>query len=344
MNTALNPTVSRAVVGVMRRAETVRDRLTTHLAKWVRRDRRTALAWPVIPGAYRVGTAIGSIAVCTLTCSGPVEAMAALPGVAIAGRVYTANLGIEKILANLSANPSIRFLVLCGKDSPFFQAGQALRSLWANGLASDGRIIGAQGHFPVLKSVTPDQVDKLRRQIELIDRTGELEVDALAGIICQLSAQQSAGQQLAGRQLEANQLAVPNRGSYAGSPKTGNISSGLGPVGKAASQDGFILLKPGGRREPLSRDPQGFFIISLDRQAGEIIVQHYLADHQPAHRMRGRNGEAILLGLLKAGLITQMSHAGYLGAELAKAETGLRLELAYEQDRPLGPRNSRGMS
>jgi hypothetical protein len=36
-------------------------------------------------------------------------------------------------------------------------------------------------------------------------------------------------------------------------------------------------------------------------------------------------------------LISQLSHAGYLGAELAKAESALRLGLGiyYEQDRPL---------
>jgi len=51
--------------------------------------------------------------------------------------------------------------------------------------------------------------------------------------------------------------------------------------------------------------------------------------------MRGRNAEAILLGLLREGLISQMSHAGYLGAELAKAETALRLSLDFEQDQPL---------
>jgi len=34
-------------------------------------------------------------------------------------------------------------------------------------------------------------------------------------------------------------------------------------------------------------------------------------------------------------LISQKSHAGYLGVELAKVETALGLKLNYEQDRPL---------
>jgi tetrahydromethanopterin S-methyltransferase subunit A len=43
----------------------------------------------------------------------------------------------------------------------------------------------------------------------------------------------------------------------------------------------------------------------------------------------------MLLGLLREQLVSQLSHAGYLGAELARAEAALRLDLAYEQDRPL---------
>jgi hypothetical protein len=49
------------------------------------------------------------------------------------------------------------------------------------------------------------------------------------------------------------------------------------------------------------------------------------ADHTAAHRMRGNGAETMLAGLLRDGLVTQPGHAGYLGAELAKAETAMRL-------------------
>ena len=41
------------------------------------------------------------------------------------------------------------------------------------------------------------------------------------------------------------------------------------------------------------------------------------------------------LGLLRDGLVTQLSHAAYLGEELAKAQTALQFGLRYDQDRPL---------
>ncbi|HZY94488.1 MAG TPA: hypothetical protein VFE98_06465 [Candidatus Bathyarchaeia archaeon] len=46
----------------------------------------------------------------------------------------------------------------------------------------------------------------------------------------------------------------------------------------------------------------------------------------------------MLLGLLREGLVTQLSHAGYLGEELSKAQTALQFKLRYDQDRPLRPR------
>jgi hypothetical protein len=58
--------------------------------------------------------------------------------------------------------------------------------------------------------------------------------------------------------------------------------------------------------------------------------------------MYGHSANSMLLGLLREGLVTQLSHAGYLGEQLAKAETALRLCLRYDQDRPLRPSETPG--
>src|SRR4029077_8005287 len=105
-------------------------------------------------------------------------------------------------------------------------------------------------------------------------------------------------------------------------------------------QEEFVLIRPGGQREPLIYDPKGYFVISLDPEQKEIILRHYLPDHTPAHEMRGRGATSMLLGLLRDGLVTQLSHAGYLGEELAKAQTALQFGLRYDQDRPLRPRET----
>jgi tetrahydromethanopterin S-methyltransferase subunit A len=266
--------------------------------------------WPAIAGSYEVGDPRGPVAICSLTSESLITPLARLPGVAIAGKVYTANLGITRIVINVTANPDIRFLLICGKDSPLFHPGQSLVALAESGLDADRRIVGAIGYEPVLSTLDPARVALFRRQIEVVDWAGEEDLQTLEkGVIG---------------------LVARNPGRFAG----GDDSPGML---QAAEQ--FIPIRPGGTREPLQYDPKGYFVISLDRELEQIIIRHYFPDHTPVHEMRGRTAGSMLLGLLREGLVTQLSHAGYLGEELAKAEAALRFDLRYDQDRPLRRRH-----
>ncbi len=269
-------------------------------------------SWPVVDGSYRVGDPQAPVAVCVLTSDELLAPLALTPGAAIVGEVQTANLGIERIVQNVTANPSIRFLLICGKDSRLFRQGQSLGALLENGVDDTGRIIGAEGYEPVLRSLPRSQIDLFRRQVELIDWIGERDLGALRERIASLAAR--------------------NPGRLAVTLQEGGISAGAVSAGPT-----FAPIQPGGQREPLIYDPKGYFVISLNRAAGQIVLRHYLPDHTPAHEMRGRGAETMLLGLLREGLVSQLSHAGYLGGELAKAESALRLgpRVHYEQDRPL---------
>src|SRR5262249_13335978 len=133
--------------------------------------------WPVTGGAYLVGNPKAPVAICTLTSNDLMETLVRLPQIAIVGRVYTPNLGIEKIILNVIANPAIRFLLLCGKESPIFQPGQALQALCGAGVTVERRIIGAAGHYPVLTNLSVEQIETFRHQIELVDCMGETNVD-----------------------------------------------------------------------------------------------------------------------------------------------------------------------
>jgi tetrahydromethanopterin S-methyltransferase subunit A len=267
--------------------------------------------WPVVPGAYAVGDPAAPVAICTLTDDALYPALADLPGVAIAGRLNTANLGIEDLIVNVTTNPSIRFVVVCGKESPLFRGGQTLRALLDNGTTADRRVVGAEGFNAVLTNLTLERIERFRRQIELANLTGETDAGAIGAAVRELAARD---------------------------PGALRVEGTADPLGAPASP--FVQLKPGGQRDPLWYDPKGFFVITLDRPAGEIAVRHYTREYVPAHEMRGHSAEPIVLGLLREGLVSQLSHAGYLGAELAKAETALRLELHYEQDRPLRQRSA----
>jgi len=263
-----------------------------------------------MPGTYQVGDLNGPVAVCALTSERLIGPLVALPGVAIAGMVYTANLGITRIIVNITSNPAIRFLLVCGKDSALFKPGQSLVALSEKGVDEKRRIIDAAGYDPVLPSVAPEQVAQFRKQVEVIDWTGEEDLQVL--------------------QERVKSLSDRNPGVFI-----------TGQKGDAPTkQEEFVSIRPGGQREPLIYDPKGYFVISIEPEQKEIILRHYLPDHTPAHEMRGRGATSMLLGLLRDGLVTQLSHAGYLGEELAKAQTALQFGLRYDQDRPLRPRET----
>ena len=68
---------------------------------------------------YFVTNPKGHVAVATL---GSVElaqqvAESAPPGLCIAGKVETENIGIEKVIKNVLSNPAIRFLICSGKEA-----------------------------------------------------------------------------------------------------------------------------------------------------------------------------------------------------------------------------------
>src|SRR5438093_3031077 len=271
----------------------------------------TGSSWPVVAGTYKVGDPKAPVAVCALTSERLMDPLAVLPGVAIAGMVYTANLGIARIILNVTTNPSIRFLLICGKDSALFQPGQSLVALAEQGVDDAKRIIGSAGYDPIIPTIYHEQIDQFRKQVEVLDWTGEEDLQALEERVKSLSAR--------------------NPGTF----KTDKT-----PASTAAAGEVFPSIRPGGQREPLLYDPKGYFVISIDPEQKEIVLWHYLPNHTPAHEMRGRGATSMLLGLLRDGLVTQLSHAGYLGEELAKAQTAIQFGLRYDQDRPLRPRES----
>jgi tetrahydromethanopterin S-methyltransferase subunit A len=174
------------------------------------------------------------------------------------------------------------------------------------GVDEQKRIVDAWGHYPVLRNVDLDQIELFRAQCKLLDYAGESDIKVICTAIDGLDVRETE-------------------------PFAGKIINRV----ESEMEPSFKKLKPGGQRDPIVYDPNGFFVIALDRDTGEIVVRHYLPDNTPAHEMRGRRAESVLLGLLREELISQMSHAGYLGIELAKAETALRLDLPYEQDQPI---------
>lgn len=264
------------------------------------------------------GPGTGSVAVCCLTSRELVAPLRSWPEVAIVGCLMTANLGVEEIVRTLLRRPRIRGLLVCGKDSPRFRSGQSLLALFRSGLDDDRRIIGADGYVPMLRSISRREAEEVRSRVQVVDAVGERDLGVLGERLTALTRRLAVAPAAEGRTgWQPAEEAMPDG------------------VEQRAADGGFTRLMPVGRRNRIQPARDGFVVIDIDRGAGRIRLRHYGSDLSRQHEVHGHRAESILLGVLQAGFITELSHAGYLGAELAKAESALRLGLDYEQDLPL---------
>lgn len=258
------------------------------------------MGWPPLPGAYRVLRYQAPIAICTLTSEPLMSAIAARvdSAVAMVGTLFTENLGIERVITNVLANPNIRFLVLCGADSK--QAighlpGQSMLALAANGLDERGRIAGARGKRPIIRNISLDTVEHFRRTVEVIDLTNE---ESLAPI---LDAVRECARRDPGK---ANPFAV-----------------------------GRTVRHEAGRiPERMMSDPAGYFVVYIDHGAKKLSIEHYANNGVLDVVIDGRTAPEVYIRAIELNLVSRLDHAAYLGRELARAECALLSGELYVQD------------
>jgi len=138
--------------------------------------------YPPEPGRFLRGNDLSPVAVCVILKwpedKIPLEIeelvrVGVETGAALAGTLQTENIGLEKMICNLVANPNIRYLVLCGPESPGHSTGQAILALEANGVDEQRRIIGAEAPTPYLYNLLPEAVERFREQIEVVNLLNE---------------------------------------------------------------------------------------------------------------------------------------------------------------------------
>jgi tetrahydromethanopterin S-methyltransferase subunit A len=100
-------------------------------------------------------------------------------GAAISGTVQTENIGFEKIVCNIVANPNIRYLVLGGPESEGHLTGQAMKDLIENGVDERKRIIGSKSPHPVLFNLPMEFIERFRQQLSLINLQFEGDPDVI---------------------------------------------------------------------------------------------------------------------------------------------------------------------
>jgi tetrahydromethanopterin S-methyltransferase subunit A len=100
-------------------------------------------------------------------------------GAALSGTVQTENIGFEKMICNVVANPNIRYLILAGPESEGHLTGEAMRALIHRGVDEKKRILGTSAPHPFLFNLSSEMIERFRRQLQLIDLQFEGDPDVI---------------------------------------------------------------------------------------------------------------------------------------------------------------------
>ncbi len=92
-------------------------------------------------------------------------------GAALAGTLQTENIGLEKLVANVVANPNIRYIVLCWRESQGHLPGDAIVALVKNGIRKDKKrtIIAAEALTPYLPNISLEAIERFRKQVTIVN-------------------------------------------------------------------------------------------------------------------------------------------------------------------------------
>lgn len=125
------------------------------------------------------------LAICTLSSVDLLEQVSKseiMDKVAIAGRLLSENRGIDAMIKYALEHPALKRIIVCGQEVKGHKSGQALLSLHKNGIDKSGRIVGAVGPYPILKS-PPRDIEAFRRQITITDITGTVDIKKVTSLI-----------------------------------------------------------------------------------------------------------------------------------------------------------------
>jgi len=264
--------------------------------------------WPPVPGEYFAFCDGPScpVAVSTLASVELAETLSSIrpKELCIVGKTETENIGIDKIIKNTITNPTIRFLLLTGKDPNGHLSGRALLALWRNGVDENMRVIGSLGKHSILRNVSREEVEAFRKQVKVVDMIGCEDPYQIIQKIKELS----------------QQVSVPC-GCEKCTEETKPVEISTVPVIQA--------------KEPakVEMDKAGYFVIIPQPAKKIITVEHYSYDNKLLRVIEGKEARNLYRTIIENGWVTQLTHAAYLGKELEKAELSIKLGFKYIQDR-----------
>jgi tetrahydromethanopterin S-methyltransferase subunit A len=278
-------------------------------------------SWPQVEGEYTVLDKSAPVAVSTLSSIKLEEKLSRLKpqGLCIVGKTETENIGIDKIVKNVVSNPSIRSMIVAGKDTEGHKSGKTLLALWENGVDKHMRVIGSEGRRPILKNVSLADVNTFRKQIRIEDMIGCEDTKSLVNKIGDLYRQ------------TAVQPAVSGCGCHGSCVDTATIPLPSIIIPKITTAVPTVKAKKYSKSS-IKLDKGGYFVILPQKDKATILVEHYSYDNRLIRKIEGKNSRDIYLTIISNNWVTDLGHAAYLGKELSRAELSIKNGYKFVQD------------
>ena len=134
-----------------------------------------------IPEEFYIGNANSSICVCTLSSIKLLKELKnsqIFENVAIAGRLFTENKGIDSIIKYVNQNKKIKTIIVCGKEVWGHKSGHSLFQLHQNGVDKNNRIINSTSPEPIL-TVSNSQIQYFQKEIILVNLINETNIQLI---------------------------------------------------------------------------------------------------------------------------------------------------------------------
>ena len=134
-----------------------------------------------IPEEFYIGNTNSSICVCTLSSIKLLKELKnsqIFENVAIAGRLFTENKGIDSIIKYVNQNKKIKTIIVCGKEVWGHKSGHSLFQLHQNGVDTNNRIINSTSPEPIL-TVSNSQIQYFQKEIILVNLINETNLQSI---------------------------------------------------------------------------------------------------------------------------------------------------------------------
>jgi len=131
-----------------------------------------------IPEEFYIGNLNSSVCICTLSSIKllkEIKDFKIIDNVAIVGRLFTGNKGIDLIIKHVNQNKKIKTIVVCGKEVWGHKSGHSLFQLHKYGIDDNNKIINSTSPDPFL-TVSKLEIKYFQKEITLLNLIGETNI------------------------------------------------------------------------------------------------------------------------------------------------------------------------